>query len=153
MSPIGVILNILWVVFGGFWTALAWAVAGLIMAVTIIGLPWVSVCFKFASYALFPFGRHAVPRTDYDPDPANHPGLFSLIRNLVWLLLAGWWLALFHAFWAVLYAITIIGLPFAWAHVKLAALALWPVGKTIVGDDDLSVRLAPVYRRGGQSGR
>lgn len=132
MSPVSLLLNLIWIVFGGFWMAVAWAVAAVIMAITIIGLPWARAAFTIAAYTLLPFGQRAVSRDEYYGRPDLGTGPLGTIGNIIWLVLAGWWLALFHLLWALLYAITIIGLPFAWAHLKLAGIALWPIGKEIV---------------------
>jgi uncharacterized membrane protein YccF (DUF307 family) len=118
-----VILNILWIVFGGLLTAAGWVLAAVVMAITIIGLPWTPAALRIAWYTLLPFGQ-TVEEAD--------TGAVSLIGNIVWLVLAGWWLALMHLVAAVGLGITIIGLPFAWAHLKLAMLSLAPVGKRIV---------------------
>jgi len=122
------ILNILWLVFGGIWMAAAWVVAAVIMAITIIGLPWARSALEIAHYTLLPFGNRVVPRED----SGLATGPLGFIGNLLWLVFAGWWLALAHIVTAVMWAITIIGLPFAWAHLKLAGLALWPMGRTVV---------------------
>ena len=132
MSPVSLFLNILWIVLGGFWMAIAWAVAAVIMAITIIGLPWARGAWNIAAYTLFPFGQKAVSRDIYIGKSDFGTGIFGFIGNLIWLVLAGWWLALGHLITAFLLSITIIGIPFAWAHLKLAAIALWPIGKTIV---------------------
>jgi len=132
MSPLSLLLNILWIVFGGLWMALGWVVAAVIMAITIIGLPWARAAFNIASYTLLPFGRTAVSRAEHLGTHDIGTGPFGLLGNIVWLLLAGWWLALGHLLTAVLLAVTIIGIPFAWAHFKLAGIALWPIGKMIV---------------------
>jgi len=126
------LLNILWIVCGGLWMAAGWLIAAAIMAVTIVGLPWARAAFNIAQYTLLPFGYTAVSRQDYTGQPDIGTGPLGVIGNLIWLVLAGWWLALAHVVTAVLLAITIIGIPFAWAHLKLAGLALWPIGKTIV---------------------
>ena len=136
MSPVSVMLNLLWLVFGGVWMAFAWIVAAVIMAITIIGIPWARAAFNIASYTLLPFGRKAVSRAEYLGTDDVGTGLFGLIGNIVWLVLAGWWLALGHLITAFLLAITFIGIPFAWAHLKLAGIALWPVGKMIVNIND-----------------
>jgi uncharacterized membrane protein YccF (DUF307 family) len=127
MSPVSLLLNILWIVCGGIWMAAGWLVAALIMAVTIIGLPWAKAALNIAVYTVLPFGYTVI-----DKPPGAFGGLFALIGNIVWLVLAGWWLALGHLIAAVLLAITIIGLPFAWAHLKLAGISLWPLGREIV---------------------
>ena len=132
MSPLSLLLNILWIVFGGLWMALGWIVAAVIMAITIIGLPWARAAFNIASYALLPFGRKAVSRAEHLGTHDIGTGPFGLLGNIVWLVLAGWWLALGHIVTAVLLALTIIGIPFAWAHLKLAGIALWPIGREIV---------------------
>jgi uncharacterized membrane protein YccF (DUF307 family) len=136
MSLIALLLNILWLVFGGVWMAVAWVVAALIMAITIIGLPWCWAALNIASYTLLPFGRKAVSRAEYSGRHDIGTGAFGLLGNLIWLVLAGWWLALGHLITAILLAVTIIGIPFAWAHLKLAGIALWPIGKMIVPADD-----------------
>jgi uncharacterized membrane protein YccF (DUF307 family) len=110
------------------------------MAITIIGLPWAWAAFNIASYTLFPFGRKAVSRAEYSGHDLG-TGTFGMLGNLVWLVLAGWWLALGHLFTAVVLACTIIGIPFAWAHLKLAGIALWPIGKEIVPSDAVPLRL------------
>jgi uncharacterized membrane protein YccF (DUF307 family) len=132
MSPLSFVLNILWIVFGGLWMAVAWIVAAIIMAITIFGLPWAWAAFNIASYTLLPFGRKAVSRAEHLGTRDIGTGAFGLLGNIVWLVLAGWWLALGHLLTAILLAVTIIGIPFAWAHLKLAGIALWPIGKMIV---------------------
>jgi uncharacterized membrane protein YccF (DUF307 family) len=139
MSPLSLLLNLLWIFFGGLWMAIGWLVAAVIMAITVIGLPWARAAFNIASYTLLPFGRKAVSRSEYlGADVGTGP--LGLLGNLLWLILAGWWLALGHVITAILLAVTIIGIPFAWAHLKLAGLALWPIGKMIVDADDAPLR-------------
>jgi uncharacterized membrane protein YccF (DUF307 family) len=132
MSPLSFLLNLLWIVFGGLWMALGWVVAAVIMAITIIGLPWARAAFNIASYTLLPFGRKAVSRAEHLGTHDIGTGPFGLLGNIAWLVLAGWWLALGHLLTAILLAVTIVGIPFAWAHFKLAGIALWPIGKMIV---------------------
>ncbi len=117
------ILNILWIIFGGLLMALAWVIAAVVMAITIIGLPWTPAALRIAGYTLLPFGQTVIDRD---------PGPLSLIGNIIWFVFAGWWLALGHLIVAVPLALTIIGIPFAWAHLKLALLSLAPVGKEVV---------------------
>jgi uncharacterized membrane protein YccF (DUF307 family) len=140
MSPVSLLLNILWLVFGGIWMALAWVIAAVIMAITIIGLPWTWSALQIASYTLLPFGRKAVSRADVSGHDIG-TGAFGMLGNLIWLVLAGWWLALGHLITAFFLAITIIGIPFAWAHLKLAGIALWPIGKEIVAANSTPPRL------------
>jgi uncharacterized membrane protein YccF (DUF307 family) len=85
-----------------------------------------------AVYTLLPFGYKAVPRDEYYGREDLGTGPLGLIGNIIWLVFAGWWLALGHLLTASLLAVTIVGIPFAWAHLKLAALALWPIGRSIV---------------------
>jgi len=132
MSLISLLLNLLWIVCGGLWMALGWVIAAVVMAITIIGLPWARAAFSIAAYTLLPFGYKAVPRGEYFGREDVGTGPLGVIGNIVWLLLAGWWLALGHLATAILLAVTIVGIPFAWAHLKLAGLALWPIGKAIV---------------------
>lgn len=129
------ILNILWVVFGGLWMAVGWLIAAVIMAITIVGIPWARAAFNIARYTFLPFGYAAVERQDYRGREDLGTGPLGFLGNLIWLVLAGWWLALGHLITAIGLAVTIVGIPFAWAHLKLAGLALWPIGKEIVPRD------------------
>ena len=149
MSPVSLLLNILWMIFGGVWMAVGWVVAAAIMAVTIIGIPWTRAAFNIASYTLLPFGRKAVSRAEYLGTADIGTGPFGFFGNIVWLVLAGWWLALGHLGTAIILAVTIIGIPFAWAHLKLAGIALWPIGKMVVDADETPLR----YQSAGQSAR
>jgi uncharacterized membrane protein YccF (DUF307 family) len=132
MSTLSLLLNILWIVFGGLWMAIGWVIAAVLMAITIIGLPWTRAAFNIASYTLLPFGQKAVPRAQYSGSADVGTGPLGVFGNILWLVLAGWWLALAHLITAILLAFTIVGIPFAWAHLKLAGIALWPIGKMIV---------------------
>ena len=132
MSPVSLLLNILWIVLGGFWMALGWMIAAVLMAITIIGIPWARAAMNIAGYTLFPFGQRASSREIVTGRSDVGTGPLGVSGNIIWFILAGWWLALGHLGTAVLMAITIVGLPFAWAHLKLAGIALWPLGKTIV---------------------
>jgi len=136
MSFLSLVLNVLWVVTGGIWMALAWLLAALIMAITIIGLPWARAAWNIASYTFLPFGRVALRRDEVAGREDLGTSPLGAIGNLIWLVLAGWWLALGHLATAVALAITIIGIPFAWAHLKLALLSLWPIGRTIVSVEE-----------------
>jgi uncharacterized membrane protein YccF (DUF307 family) len=131
MPAVSLLLNIVWILLGGLWMAVGWMVAAVIMAITIIGLPWARAAFNIGVYSLLPFGQQAIDRGLTGQQDIG-TGPLGLIGNLIWLVLAGWWLALGHLITAILWAVTIVGLPFAWAHLKLAGLALWPIGKVIV---------------------
>jgi uncharacterized membrane protein YccF (DUF307 family) len=117
------LLNILWLICGGLVMACGWLFAALLMAVSIVGLPWVPAALRMARYTLLPFGQTVIERG---------AGTLSLLGNIIWFPFAGWWLALGHLVIALACAVTIIGLPFAWAHLKLAMLSLAPVGKEVV---------------------
>jgi uncharacterized membrane protein YccF (DUF307 family) len=139
MSFLSLVLNVLWVVTGGIWMALAWLLAALIMAITIIGIPWARAAYNIASYTFLPFGRVALRRDEVAGADDLGTSPLGMIGNLIWLLLAGWWLALGHVATAIALAITIIGIPFAWAHLKLALLSLWPIGRTIVSVEEAAL--------------
>jgi uncharacterized membrane protein YccF (DUF307 family) len=135
-SEMSLLLNILWIAFGGLWMAAAWLLAAVIMALTIVGIPWARAAANIALYTLLPFGHTAIDREEFTGRPSIGTGPLGVIGNLVWFLFAGWWLALGHLITAFALAVTIIGLPFAWAHLKLAGIALWPIGKVIVSLDE-----------------
>ena len=131
------ILNVLWFVTGGVIAGLAWIVAGVIMAITIIGLPWARSCFMLARFSFWPFGYDIVARDQFYGREDLGTGTLGTIGNIVWFIFAGWWLAVMHISMAIGYAITIIGIPFAWQHVKLAIASLFPVGKTVVATEHI----------------
>jgi uncharacterized membrane protein YccF (DUF307 family) len=118
------ILNVLWLVLSGFWLAIAYIVAGLIMCITIIGIPFGVQAFKLAGYALWPFGRALVPT-------GRRPTL-SVIGNVIWFIFAGWWLAVVHVLAGIALCLTIIGIPLGIADFKMAGAALVPFGREIV---------------------
>jgi uncharacterized membrane protein YccF (DUF307 family) len=128
------LLNIIWLVLSGLWLAIGYAIAGVVMFILIITIPFGFQAFKLAGYALWPFGRTVAKRSD--------AGGASVIGNILWLLLAGWWLALLHITAAFLLAITIIGFPLAIANIKLVPVALWPFGREIVKSADVTAALA-----------
>jgi uncharacterized membrane protein YccF (DUF307 family) len=140
MPLTSLLLNLLWIVFGGLWMAIAWVIAAFLMAVTLIGLPWARSAFNIALYTSLPFGRKAVSRAAYSGVEDLGTGPLGTLGNLIWLALAGWWLALGHLLTALALGCTVIGIPFAWAHLKLAGLALWPIGKMIVFIDEAERR-------------
>lgn len=129
MSTLG---NIIWFLLGGVIMAILWLLCGIICAITIIGIPWARACFVIAQFNLCPFGRELISRRDLTGRGDIGTGPLGLLGNIIWFLLAGWWLALSHILAACLCAITIIGIPFALQHLKLAAISLAPIGKTIV---------------------
>jgi uncharacterized membrane protein YccF (DUF307 family) len=117
------LMNILWFILGGWISGSLWLLAGVILAITVIGLPWTPAAFRIAGFSYWPFGKVVVDRD---------AGVSSALLNILWFILAGWWLALHHILLAIALAVTIIGIPFAWQHLKLAILSLTPVGKAVV---------------------
>jgi uncharacterized membrane protein YccF (DUF307 family) len=120
-----VVLNILWLVLSGFWLAILYAVVGVVLCVTIIGIPFGLQCFKLAVFALWPFGRIVVPGP-------NAPSAWTLLGNVIWFVLVGIWMALAHLVTGVLLCLTIIGIPLGLGNFKLIPLILFPFGKVIV---------------------
>ena len=124
------ILNILWFVFGGWISFLAWLLAGCLLAITIVGLPWTAAALRLARSSCAPFGRQVLPKGVADGGPRS--GVLDAILNVIWFLLAGWWLALHHVVLALGLFVTIIGIPFGLQHLKLAVISLAPVGTSVV---------------------
>jgi uncharacterized membrane protein YccF (DUF307 family) len=122
------ILNILWLVLCGFWLAVGYVVAGVVMCVLIITIPFGIASFRLAAFTVWPFGRTLVPRPD--------AGAGSFVGNVLWFLLAGLWMAIAHVVTGILLCITVIGIPLGIADFKLAAAALAPLGKDIVSIED-----------------
>jgi uncharacterized membrane protein YccF (DUF307 family) len=122
------ILNIIWVVLAGFWLAIGYVLAGILMCILIITIPFGLQAFKLANYALWPFGRTVVRKPS--------AGAGSCVGNVIWVLLAGWWLALEHLITGIALAITIIGIPLALANFKMIPISLTPFGREIVPVDD-----------------
>ena len=120
--------NIIWVIFGGLFLALGYVFSGIILCITIIGIPFGLQIFKVASLALWPFGREV----RYKQQSA---GCLSTGMNVLWILIGGIWLALEHVIVGVIFFITIIGIPFGKQHFKLAAIALTPFGREIISSN------------------
>ena len=118
------ILNIIWFVFAGLWLWLTYALAALVMFILIVTIPFGIASMRIANFAVWPFGRTYVDKPT--------AGAGSLIGNVLWFVLAGIWIAIAHVATAVALAVTIIGLPLAWANLKMIPLALFPLGKEIV---------------------
>lgn len=119
------VLNLIWLVLAGVWLALSYVLAGVLLCITVIGIPFGVQGFKLAGYALWPFGRALVPSA------TRSKGL-SIVGNVLWFVLAGWWLALEHLVVGILLCLTIIGIPLGVASFKMAGAALVPFGKEIV---------------------
>ena len=132
MSAIG---NFLWFILGGALMGLGWWLAGLLAFLSVIGIPWGKACFVIGQFAFFPFGKEAVNRKDLSKQEDIGTGALGMLGNVIWFLFAGVWLAIGHVVSAVACFITIIGIPFGIQHLKLAAIALAPIGKTIVGKE------------------
>lgn len=118
------VLNVLWLVLAGFWMALAYVAAGLLLLIPIITIPFSIAAFRIAGFCLWPFGRTLVP--------ARGAGVLPGVGNVLWILLAGWWLALGHLVTGALLCVTIIGIPFGIANFKLIPVSLIPLGSRVV---------------------
>jgi len=123
-----VILNVIWLVLAGFWMAIAYVLVGIVACVLIITIPFGIAAFRIANFVLWPFGRTTVPR--------EGAGVGSLIGNIIWIILFGWWLALMHLFTGIALCITIIGIPLGLANFKLIPISLLPLGVRIVPADE-----------------
>jgi uncharacterized membrane protein YccF (DUF307 family) len=124
--------NIIWFLFGGIIMGLAWFFIGLIAFITIIGIPWGRACFVMAGFSFFPFGKEAIARDELTLSNDIGTGGFGLLGNIIWFIFAGFWLAVGHVFSAIACFLTIIGIPFALQHLKLAGISISPIGKTVV---------------------
>jgi uncharacterized membrane protein YccF (DUF307 family) len=131
MPVVNLLLNVLWLVLAGFWLAVGYAVAGVICCLLIVTIPFGIAAFRLANYTLWPFGRTLVPRAG--------AGLGSMLGNVLWFLLAGWWLALAHVVAGVALCLTIVGIPLGLAAFKLVPVSLVPLGKEIVPSEYGSV--------------
>lgn len=126
------ILNLLWFVLGGWLSGLLWLLGGLLLAVTIVGLPYTAAAWRIAGFAFWPFGKEVVAREIVTGRSDLGTGLLGSVLNVVWFLLGGWYIALSHLLVAVAEAISIIGIPFAIKDLQLALVALAPIGRTVV---------------------
>lgn len=132
MSTIG---NVIWFLFGGIFMGLAWCFFGLLAFVSIIGIPWGRSCFVIAGFSFFPFGKEAISRNELTLNEDIGTGGFGMVGNIIWFLFAGLWLAIGHVISAIACFITIIGIPFALQHIKLAGISIAPIGKTVVSKE------------------
>lgn len=118
------VLNVVWLVFGGFWLFLGYVLAGVLLCLPIITIPWAIASFRIAGYALWPFGRTIVAK--------ESAGIGSFLGNVIWFVLAGWWLALLHIVSGIVLVGTIIGIPLAFADFNMVPISLAPLGKDVV---------------------
>ncbi len=141
-------LNFLWLICGGLIAGLGWFFAGLVMAISVIGLPWARSCFMLGRFSLAPFGYDVISRRTLRGYDDLGTGAIGFFGNVIWFVLFGWILALWHLFWAIALAFTIIGIPFAFQHLKLAGASLFPVGKTVQSNELVSyARREDAYER------
>jgi len=127
--------NFLWFILGGVWMGLAWWVAGLLAYVSVVGIPWGKACFVIGRFTFFPFGKEAISRKELTWKDDIGTGTLGTVGNVIWFIFAGLWLAIGHVSSALLNFITIIGIPFGIQHLKLAGIALAPIGRTIVSKE------------------
>ncbi|TCO60432.1 uncharacterized membrane protein YccF (DUF307 family) [Actinocrispum wychmicini] len=127
MDAVRVLLNVIWLVLSGFWMAVGYLLAGFLCCLLIITIPFGLASFRIANYAFWPFGRTIVPRAD--------AGLASLIGNILWIVVAGWWLAVMHVVTGILLCLTVIGIPLGVANFKMVPVSLVPLGSRIVYTD------------------
>lgn len=138
MALLRLILNIIWLVTAGIWLFLGYVLAGVIACLLIVTIPFGMASFRIAGYVLWPFGREVVE--------TGHGGGLSMAGNVIWFIVAGLWLALGHIGTAIAQALTIVGLPLAWANLKLIPVTCFPFGKTVVDSNDVRARMVPVTR-------
>lgn len=124
-GPLAVVLNVIWLVFGGIWLAIGYFLAGIVCCLLIVTIPFGIASFRIANYALWPFGRTIVDR-------GGSPGVLSMIGNVIWIIVAGWWIALGHVITAIPMFVSIVGIPLGIANLKLIPVSLVPLGKEIV---------------------
>ena len=127
MKLFNLLLNIIWLVFCGLWMAIGYLIAALICFVLIITIPFGVASLRIAGFVLWPFGRTTVERPG--------AGAGSFIGNVIWVIFAGWWLALAHLVTSIPLFLSIIGIPFGWANLKLIPISLMPLGREVVPTD------------------
>ncbi|WP_217526483.1 YccF domain-containing protein [Vibrio cholerae] len=124
--------NIIWFLCGGILMGLAWWLVGVLAFISIIGIPWGRACFVIGNFSFWPFGYEAISRDELTDQTDIGTSGFGVLGNIIWFILAGFWLAVGHILSAMACFITIIGIPFALQHLKLAVISLAPIGKTVV---------------------
>jgi len=126
------ILNLLWFFLGGWLSGLLWLLGGLLLAITIVGLPYAGAAWRIAGFAFWPFGKEIVSRDLVTGRSDLGTGPLGFVLNVIWFVLGGWYIALSHLLIAVAEAVSIIGIPFAIKDLQLAWIALAPIGRTVV---------------------
>jgi uncharacterized membrane protein YccF (DUF307 family) len=127
MKLVNFLLNVLWLVFCGVWMALGYIIAGIVCCILIITIPFGVAAFRIAGYVIWPFGRTTVAKPD--------AGAPSLVGNVIWVVFAGWWLALAHVATSIPLFVSIVGIPFGWANLKMIPISLMPLGREVVPTD------------------
>ncbi|MFD7596947.1 YccF domain-containing protein [Kitasatospora sp. NPDC059812] len=127
MKVIEFVLNVIWLIFCGIWMAIAYTVAGIICCVLIVTIPFGVASFRIAGFILWPFGRTTVEKPG--------AGAASCVGNVIWLIFAGWWLAIAHLVTSIPLFLSIIGIPFGWANLKMIPISLMPLGREVVATD------------------
>jgi len=127
--------NIIWFVFGGVFMGLLWWLFGTLAFISIIGIPWGRACFVMGNFSFFPFGKEAISRDELSNEMDIGTSPLGIIGNILWFVFAGIWLAIGHILSAAACFVTIIGIPFALQHLKLAVISLAPIGKTVVSSE------------------
>ncbi len=127
--------NFLWFILGGVFMGLAWWLIGLFAFLTVIGIPWGKACFVMGSFSFFPFGKEAISRDELTQRDDIGTGSLGMLGNIIWFLFAGFWLVVGHIASAIACMVTLIGIPFGIQHLKLAGIAIFPIGKTVVSKE------------------
>jgi uncharacterized membrane protein YccF (DUF307 family) len=126
------ILNILWFILGGWISGTLWILSGVLLAITVVGLPWSMAAFRIASFSYWPFGRQVVSRAELSRRSDLGTGPVGILLNILWFIFGGWYLAIHHIVLGIGLCVTIIGIPFGLQHLKLAIISLAPVGKAVI---------------------
>ncbi|EPX6935625.1 YccF domain-containing protein [Vibrio parahaemolyticus] len=131
--------NIIWFLFGGVFMGLLWWLFGILAFISIIGIPWGRACFVMGNFSFFPFGKEAISRDELTNEMDIGTSPLGVIGNVLWFVFAGLWLAIGHILSAAACFVTIIGIPFALQHLKLAVISLSPIGKTVVTSEEAAI--------------
>ncbi|EOB4118462.1 YccF domain-containing protein [Vibrio parahaemolyticus] len=131
--------NIIWFLFGGVFMGLLWWLFGILAFISIIGIPWGRACFVMGNFSFFPFGKEAISRDELTNEMDIGTSPLGVIGNVLWFVFAGLWLAIGHILSAAACFVTIIGIPFALQHLKLAVISLAPIGKTVVTSEEAAI--------------